>query len=97
MWPSSCAGNGNRSRCACSNIASHHVPSDVTTIPHGAFWGCKSLKTISGMEGVTEVGEGTFGRSGLASFAWPSKATRVPRYAFHGCKSINFKTVSKNL
>ena len=56
-WPSSCAGLlGYHPHCMCTTpTESFFVPPAVRTMPANAFNGCQTLRTITGMAGVTEA------------------------------------------
>ncbi|MBO5124726.1 MAG: leucine-rich repeat protein [Spirochaetaceae bacterium] len=67
-----------------------NVPTSVTTIGNDAFYGCKSLTSISIPSSVTSIGEAAFsGCSSLTSITIPSEGVKsIGNGAFDGCKSL---------
>ena len=69
----------------------------VTEIGEDAFWGCKSLTSITIPKSVTQIGKGAFSRcSSLTSIAIPPSVTEIGYRAFSGCSSLTSITVSKD-
>ena len=53
-------------------IDEFYWPSTCNTIPKGCFY-CSTLKNISGIEDVTEIGPESFGLTEIEIFNWPPK------------------------
>ncbi len=67
------------------------VPSSVTSIGDGAFWGCSSLSSLELPSSLTSIGNGAFwGCSSLSSLEFPSSLTSIGLWAFGGCFSLKF-------
>jgi len=74
----------------CPSLVSVTVPSSVTTIEDGAFWGCSALTSAIMPEGLTSIGNGAFAYcSALASFEIPSTVTTIEEFAFYGCSVLD--------
>jgi hypothetical protein len=59
------------------------IPPSVTSIKHGAFYGCTGLTSIIIPSSVTSIGESAFQDcSSLTSITIPSSVTSIGRYAF---------------
>ena len=86
-WPSSCAGqSGAPSGCTCTDSGTtFDVPASTDTIPPNAFTGCASLQSITGMAGITSIGQYAFTDTGLISFAWPGGAATIATGTFYKC------------
>ena len=71
------------------NDTSFEVPSGVTTISSGAFWGCKYLETIVISNSVTSIGDYAFGScKNLKSVVMPDSLTSIGGEAFFRCESL---------
>ena len=75
----------------CGALASVAMPSNMTggKIMEGAFSGCRSLKSMTIPEGVTEIGVGAFGGCReLDSVTIPASVTNIEWLAFSGCEAL---------
>ena len=74
------------------------IPSGINTIEPHAFFGCKSLKSITIPDTVTYIGISSFeGCTSLEEIVIPSSVTYIDSFAFRGChalKKVVFKTTS---
>ena len=74
------------------------IPSGIKTIEPHAFFGCKSLKSITIPDTVTYIGFSSFeGCTSLEEIVIPSSVTYIDSFAFRGChalKKVVFKTTS---
>lgn len=74
------------------------IPSGIETIEPHAFFGCKSLKSITIPDTVTYIGFSSFeGCTSLEEIVIPSSVTYIDSFAFRGChalKKVVFKTTS---
>ena len=67
----------------CKNTV---IPSSVTSIGSGAFYGCEGLTSVTIPNSVTSIGRNAFyGCSGLTSVTIPNSVTSIGYYAFRGC------------
>ncbi|MDR1597482.1 MAG: leucine-rich repeat domain-containing protein [Holosporales bacterium] len=57
--------------CACENLSSVVLPSNIVLIPKGMFAGCKSLTSIFFPESVISLESSCFGKSGLREISLP--------------------------
>ena len=65
------------------------IPSGVTSIGEGAFYGCSGLTSIDIPTSVTSIGEGAFGYcSGLTSIVIPDGITSIQYGTFWDCSSL---------
>lgn len=65
------------------------IPSSVTSIAYGAFWGCKEMTSIIIPDKVVSIGEGAFYyNTGLTEIELPSTVTTIGKKAFMNCSSI---------
>ena len=70
------------------------IGANVKTIGKQAFIGCKKLKTVTGMEAVTEIKAGAFrGCKKLKNMVLLSHVTSIANTAFRGCKKLKVTVV----
>ena len=74
------------------------IPSGIKKIEPYAFFGCKSLKSITIPDTVTYIGYSSFeGCTSLEEIVIPSSVTYIDSFAFRGChalKKVVFQTTS---
>jgi hypothetical protein len=80
-----------------SEIRSVTIPSTVTSIDAGAFYGCEFLNRISLPTSVTSIGDSAFSWSGLNSVTIPSSVTAIGNTAFSYCENLNSLTIPSNV
>ena len=74
------------------------VPDGITQIPKYAFYGCKSLKSITFPSDLKTIGERAFYKcSSLETVTLPSKLTTIEYYAFGTCSSLKQITIPANV
>ncbi len=75
------------------------IPSSVTAIGAGAFYGCEDrLTSISILGDVTTIGKEAFRDcTGLTSIDIPDSVTDIGDYAFNGCIGLTSVTFGKNI
>ena len=70
------------------------IPSGVTSIGGGAFWGCSGLTSLTIPSGVTSIDNHAFyGCSGLTSLTIPSGVTEIGNDAFSDCSGLTCLTI----
>ena len=70
-------------------ITSIEIPSNVTTLGHYVFQGCRELTSVTLPAGITSIGSSAFeGCSGLTSITLPAGITRIGESAFEGCSGL---------
>ena len=71
-----------------TEITAEHL-SDYTSIGDYAFWGCRSLTSITIPNRVTRIGECAFYRcSSLTSITIPNSVDSIGNGAFEGCSKL---------
>ena len=74
--------------------SSYAIPDSVTTVSHGAFEGCTSLKSVTIPDSVTSIEGDTFNScTSLTSITIPNSVTSIERNAFEGCTSLTSITI----
>lgn len=64
------------------------IPKSVKIIASSAFYGCKSLKSITIPKSVKSIEEGAFGNCGLTSIIICKGLKSIGPYAFSGCVKL---------
>lgn len=64
------------------------LPSTVTIIPGGAFYGCSSLKEVNGLENITQVGNYAFYGTAISDICFGDSLAYIGFYAFADCSSL---------
>lgn len=85
--------------CLCGNTISEIIlPSYITTIPDGMFWGCWRLSSINLPDSITQIGTYAFiSCSGLSNTQLPNRLTTLGNNVFESCSSLRKITLPKNL
>ena len=69
-----------------SSVTAANLRSDTVGIADDAFYGCKTLKSVTIPDSVTSIGSSVFeGCSSLTSVTIPDSVTSIGNYAFSGC------------
>ncbi|WP_124098152.1 leucine-rich repeat domain-containing protein [Ruminococcus sp. Marseille-P6503] len=70
----------------------------VKAIAHGAFYGCKSLKSVILPDGVRDICfDAFYGCSGLESIRIPESVTYIGNRAFCGCTSLKSVSIPQSV
>ena len=81
-----------------SKAGAYTIPSSVTSMSAGAFYGCTSLTSVIIPSSVTAISEGAFyGCTSLTSVTIPSSVTTIGDYAFCGCTSLTSVTIPSSV
>lgn len=73
----------------CSNSNNYTIPTSVTSIGKGAFYGCINLNTLTISENVTDIDTEAFSNCiNLTTVAIPASVTRIGEGAFSGCTAL---------
>ena len=64
------------------------IPSSVTNIGHGAFYGCANLTNVSLSARIDKIQEMTFCGTGLTSIKIPDSVKTIEFAAFCGCSNL---------
>ncbi len=89
---------GARAFCDSPNLTKVKIPSTVTKIKDGAFWGCTGLKEIELPPQLEEVGYSSFyDCSGLTEITIPSSVKTIRSGAFEKCYNLESVTLSEGI
>lgn len=70
----------------CANSNNYTIPTSVTSIGKGAFYGCNNLNTLTISENVTDINTEAFSNCiNLTTVAIPASVTRIGEGAFQKC------------
>lgn len=73
----------------CSNSNNYTIPTSVTSIGKGAFYGCNNLNTLTISENVTDIDTEAFSNCiNLTTVAIPASVTRIGEGAFVDCTAL---------
>ncbi len=76
----------------CKNTV---IPSSVTSIANGAFWGCQNMNSINIPQSVISIGEGAFYFiTSLSEITLPASLANIEKEAFSKCSALT-KVTSK--
>lgn len=80
--------NGTESVCVPATLKKLTVTGGITDVPDYAFYGCRGLEEVTGMENVESIGAYAFAYTGFQSFTLPAAMTELPSTAFAGCEHL---------
>ncbi|MBR6593791.1 MAG: leucine-rich repeat protein [Clostridia bacterium] len=79
----------------CYSLTEINIPSSVLYLDSDCFRDCKTLKTIVGLDGVTDIADCVFyGCEALTKIDIPKSTVNISYYVFSGCKSLETITVN---
>lgn len=81
----------------CYKLSSITIPSSVTTIESHAFYWCSALSTVTIPSSVINIGESSFGGSGLTSVIIPSSVKSIGSSAFTRCANLATVNILANI
>ena len=82
----------------CKQLTKVVLPTHVTTIPDGCFYGCENLTDISGFQQIVKIGSSGFGDCKKLSLgSLPAKLQWVGSSAFSGCTNLHIDHFPKSL
>jgi NAD-dependent DNA ligase len=67
-----------------------NIPDSVTTICQHSLSFTKTIKKVTGMKNVTQIGEAAFSNSSLEEIIWPDKCEEVKNGVFLSCNLKKF-------
>ena len=71
------------------------IPTSVTSIGQGAFYGCTTLTSVDIPNSVSSIGQEAFsGCTGLTSVTIPSSVTSIGKMAFDNCTNLTAVNIS---
>ena len=73
---------------APAGISSYEIPDGVVKVGACAFANATDLKSVVIPSSVKELGDSSFGQSGLESVTIPASVTSIHPYAFHYCDNL---------
>jgi len=79
----------------CRNLTEIELPAMLNRIEPNTFSNCTSLETVTIPEGVTSIGWGAFGNTGLTRIHIPGSVAQI-EYAFSGCFRLTEINVAKD-
>ena len=80
------------------NATSFEIPSSVTKIENGAFYGCKGLSSVTIPNSVTSIGASAFEHcSNLSSITIPNSVAYIGHSAFLNCSSLTSITIPNSV
>lgn len=88
--------SGDRIFMSCDSLAEVQLPSDLTEIPHAAFY-CTALKNIELPDGVTKIGRSAFAETKLERVVLPSGLKELGERAFSGCEQLKEVVLPESL
>ena len=81
-----------------TKLTSIVIPSNVTSLPNRAFWGCTDLSSVTVPNSVTSIGPYAFYNCrNLLSITIPSGVTSIGWYAFNNCSSLTSITIPNGI
>ncbi|MCX6874437.1 MAG: leucine-rich repeat protein [Verrucomicrobia bacterium] len=84
--------------CPAGKGGTYTIPSSVTSIGQGAFYGCRGLTGVTIPNSVTSIGEQAFQScSSLTSVTIPNSVTSIGDYAFAYCSGLIGVTISDSV
>jgi len=81
----------------CDSLTSVSIPTTVRSMDNYVFEYCRSLEHIDLPAGLTTIGRGAFGHSGLRSAVVPNTVTTMGIETFYGCDSLISVTLPTGL
>ena len=74
------------------------IPNGVTSIGSSAFYGCRSLTSVTIPEGVNSINwQAFYGCSSLTSVTIPEGVTSIGNSAFYGCSGLTSVTIPEGV
>ena len=73
---------------ACTNLTSVEIRGQITFLPHGCFFNCKKLTSLSLPGTVTRIGQEALAMSGLHAFTLPPLVKSLEDSTFYGCPDL---------
>ena len=70
-------------------LEKYEIPSGISRIENGVFFGCNVLKSVIIPNGVASIGNSAFeGCESLTSIILPESVISIGEFAFFGCSSL---------
>lgn len=78
----------------CTNLISASMPSTMSVIADGAFFGCTGITTLSLNEGLYTIGQSAFSQCrSMADLRLPQSLLMIDHQAFYMCSSLTYVTI----
>ena len=78
----------------CTNLVSVSMPSTMSVIADGAFFGCTGLTMLSLNEGLYTIGQSAFSQCrSLVDLRLPQSLLMIDHQAFYMCTSLSYVTI----
>lgn len=82
------AFNPSRNGGSNERLTSVTLPNTIRKIGVRSFYNCPNIKSINLLEGLIEISESAFSKTGICSLVIPESVTTIGSWAFSGCQKL---------